>query len=121
MELHPDVVVYSLKILVDPADGSYTPSLLIVSMGDSLSSLKETAVVAVGLQVSVPELYYLERYSKFVHGTGYLAEPDITAASAAAVPVPGDRHQTMPERRHRLQSPRHPADWSKRRPCPSAG
>jgi hypothetical protein len=105
MELHPDVVVYSLKILVDPADGSYTPSLLIVSMGDSLSSLKETAVVAVGLQVSVPE-YFLELHSKFVyrtssygksvHGTGYLAEPYITAASAAAVPVPGDRHQTMP-------------------------
>ena len=32
MELHPDVVVYSLKMLVDPADGSYTPSLLIVSI-----------------------------------------------------------------------------------------
>ena len=88
MELHPDVVVYSLKMLVDPADGSYTPSLLIVSMGDKLSSLKETAVVAVGLQVSVPELYYLERYSKFVHGTGYLAEPYITAASGDNIVPP---------------------------------
>ncbi len=54
MELHPDVVVHSLKILVDPADGSYTPSLLIVSTGDSLTNLKEIAAIAVGLQVSKP-------------------------------------------------------------------
>jgi hypothetical protein len=40
-----------------------TPSLLIVFMGDSPCSLKETVVVAVGLQVSVPE-YFLERYLK---------------------------------------------------------
>ena len=51
MEMHPDVVVHSLKILIDPADGSYAPSLLIVSTGDSLSGLKEISAVAVGLQV----------------------------------------------------------------------
>ena len=51
MELHPDTVVHSLKVLVDPADGSYTPSLLVVSAGDSLVGMKEVAAVAVGLQV----------------------------------------------------------------------
>lgn len=51
MELHPDVVVHSLKVLVDPADGSYTPSLLIISAADSLSGMKEVAAVSVGLQV----------------------------------------------------------------------
>lgn len=51
MELQPDIVVHSLKLLVDPADGSYTPSLLIVSAADSLSNMKEIAVVTVGLQV----------------------------------------------------------------------
>lgn len=50
MELHPDVVVHSLKVLVDPADGSYTPSLLIISAADSLSGMKEVAAVSVGLQ-----------------------------------------------------------------------
>lgn len=51
MEMQPDIIVHSLKLLVDPADGSYMPSLLIVSAGDSLSGLKEVAVVTVGLQV----------------------------------------------------------------------
>lgn len=50
MELHPDIVVHSLKVLVDPADGSYTPSLLIISAADSLSGMKEVAAVSVGLQ-----------------------------------------------------------------------
>jgi hypothetical protein len=54
MELHPDVVVHSLKVLVDPADGSYTPSLLIISAADSLSGMKEVAAVSVGLQVKQP-------------------------------------------------------------------
>ena len=53
MELHADTVVHSLKVLVDPADGSYTPSLLVVSAGDSLVGMKEVAAVAVGLQVSI--------------------------------------------------------------------
>lgn len=52
MELHPDVVVHSLKVLVDPADGSYTPSHLIISAADSLSGMKEVATVSVGLQVN---------------------------------------------------------------------
>lgn len=51
MELHPDVVVHSLKVLVELADGSYTPSLLIISAADSLSGMKEVAAVSVGLQV----------------------------------------------------------------------
>lgn len=52
MELHPDVIVHSLKVLVDPADGSYTPSLLIISAADSLSGMKEVAAVSVGLQAT---------------------------------------------------------------------
>lgn len=53
MELQPDILVHSLKVLVDPADGSYTPSLLIVSTGDSLSGMKEMTAVSVGLQVFI--------------------------------------------------------------------
>lgn len=58
MELQPDIVVHSLKLLVDPADGSYTPSLLIVSAADSLSNMKEIAVVTVGLQVLESSLLF---------------------------------------------------------------
>ena len=38
-------------IMIGIADGSYTPSLFIVSAADSLSGMKEVAAVSVGLQV----------------------------------------------------------------------
>uniref|UniRef100_A0A3Q2Y7Y6 E3 ubiquitin-protein ligase HERC2 n=1 Tax=Hippocampus comes TaxID=109280 RepID=A0A3Q2Y7Y6_HIPCM len=40
MELFPDVLVHRLKMVVDPADSSYMPSLVVVS-GSSLNNLTE--------------------------------------------------------------------------------
>uniref|UniRef100_A0AAY4E4J6 E3 ubiquitin-protein ligase HERC2 n=1 Tax=Denticeps clupeoides TaxID=299321 RepID=A0AAY4E4J6_9TELE len=41
LELFPDVLVHRLKMVVDPADSSYMPSLVVVSGGNSLNNLIE--------------------------------------------------------------------------------
>lgn len=45
LEMHQDILIKSLKILIDPLDNSYMPSLIIVYGGDSFSSLVELATV----------------------------------------------------------------------------
>jgi hypothetical protein len=42
LEMQPDVAVQSLRMLVDPADATYMPALVVVLGGDNLASLKGT-------------------------------------------------------------------------------
>lgn len=46
--MQPDIVIHLLRILVDPADSSYMPSLVVVSGGDNFSVMKELSVVNIG-------------------------------------------------------------------------
>jgi E3 ubiquitin-protein ligase HERC2 len=43
--MHPDVLIHSLRIQVDPADSTYMPSLVVISSGENLSVLKEISTV----------------------------------------------------------------------------
>ncbi|XP_039600637.1 E3 ubiquitin-protein ligase HERC2 isoform X1 [Polypterus senegalus] len=45
LELFPDVLVHRLKMIVDPADSSYMPSLVVVSGGNSLNNLIELKAI----------------------------------------------------------------------------
>ncbi|XP_037324635.2 E3 ubiquitin-protein ligase HERC2 [Pungitius pungitius] len=45
VELYPDVLVHRLKMVVDPADSSYMPSLMVVSGGSSLNNLVELKTI----------------------------------------------------------------------------
>ena len=45
LELQQDVLIHSLRIQVDPADSTYMPSVIVVSGGETLSSLKEIVTV----------------------------------------------------------------------------
>ncbi|XP_023810269.2 E3 ubiquitin-protein ligase HERC2 isoform X5 [Oryzias latipes] len=45
LELFPDVLVHRLKMIVDPADSSYMPSLVVVSGGSSLNNLIELKAI----------------------------------------------------------------------------
>ncbi|XP_061894415.1 E3 ubiquitin-protein ligase HERC2-like [Entelurus aequoreus] len=45
LELFPDVLVHRLKMVVDPADSSYMPSLVVVSGGSSLNNLMELKTI----------------------------------------------------------------------------
>jgi E3 ubiquitin-protein ligase HERC2 len=45
LEMQPDVAVQSLRMLVDPADATYMPSLVAVLGGDSLAAMKEILTV----------------------------------------------------------------------------
>ncbi|RVE74076.1 hypothetical protein OJAV_G00037550 [Oryzias javanicus] len=45
LELFPDVLVHRLKMVVDPADSSYMPSLVVVSGGSSLNNLIELKAI----------------------------------------------------------------------------
>lgn len=45
--MYSDIIVKSLKILVDPADNSYMPSVIVVSGGSTVSSLSELNIVNV--------------------------------------------------------------------------
>ena len=49
LEMQPDVAIHSLRMIVDPADSTYMPSLLVISGGDSLAAggLKEITTVNV--------------------------------------------------------------------------
>jgi len=47
LEMQPDVAIQSLKMVVDPADSTYMPSMIVISGGESLSSLKEITTVNV--------------------------------------------------------------------------
>ena len=40
--MQPDVAVQSLRMLVDPADATYMPALVVVLGGENLASLKGT-------------------------------------------------------------------------------
>ena len=45
IELHPDLLIQRLTMTVDPSDSSYMPSVVVISAGDSIQSLKEVKTV----------------------------------------------------------------------------
>ncbi|XP_050578084.1 E3 ubiquitin-protein ligase HERC2 [Bombus affinis] len=47
MEMLPGILVHSLKIMVNPQDSSYMPSLIAVNVGESFNSLVELATISV--------------------------------------------------------------------------
>ena len=48
LELQADIVIEQLFMRVDPADSSYMPSLVVISVGDNLTSMKEIKTLNVG-------------------------------------------------------------------------
>ena len=67
LEIQPDVLIQSLKMVVDPADSTYMPSLIIISTGDNLSALKEISTVNVyGSDTSVTLLNSVKEYHKYI-------------------------------------------------------
>jgi E3 ubiquitin-protein ligase HERC2 len=45
LEMQPEMVVNRLCMRVDPGDSSYQPSLVVVSAGESVSTLKEIRTI----------------------------------------------------------------------------
>lgn len=45
--MQPDVLIYSLKMKVNPADSSYMPSLVVVNGGPNYSNMQELSTVYV--------------------------------------------------------------------------
>jgi len=45
--MHPQVGIQSLRIVVDPEDGKFMPSLVTISAGESFDSLKEISTVKI--------------------------------------------------------------------------
>ena len=45
LEMQPDMVINRLCMRIDPGDSSYTPSLVVVSAGESISTLKEIRTI----------------------------------------------------------------------------
>ena len=39
--MYPDILIHKLVMTVDPSDSSYTPSVVVTSVGESLQSLVE--------------------------------------------------------------------------------
>ena len=56
MELHPDLLIQRLNMTVDPSDSSYMPSVVVISAGDSIQSLKEIKTVHIKATDSVATL-----------------------------------------------------------------
>ncbi|GAB6021505.1 E3 ubiquitin-protein ligase herc2 [Chamberlinius hualienensis] len=67
LEMHEDVLVHRLKMLVNPSDTSYMPSIVVVSGGDSLGSLRELAVVNISQNDTIVVLLAdVTEYYRFV-------------------------------------------------------
>ena len=47
LEIQPDVLIQSLNMVLDPADSTYMPSMIVLSAGDNLTALKEITTVNV--------------------------------------------------------------------------
>ena len=45
LEMQPDMVINRLCMRIDPGDSSYTPSLVVLSAGESISTLKEMRTI----------------------------------------------------------------------------
>ena len=45
MEMHPDILIHRLYMRVEPTDSSYMPSVVVISGGETLSSMKEIRTV----------------------------------------------------------------------------
>ncbi|XP_076028585.1 E3 ubiquitin-protein ligase HERC2 isoform X2 [Oratosquilla oratoria] len=67
LEMQPNIVIECLRMLVDPADSSYMPSLLVVSGGDSISKMRELATVRINPPDTwVTLLRGMKEYMKFI-------------------------------------------------------
>ncbi|XP_058886345.1 E3 ubiquitin-protein ligase HERC2-like isoform X1 [Acipenser ruthenus] len=67
LELFPDVLVHRLKMVVDPADSSYMPSLVVVSGGNSLNNLIELKTININpTDTTVPLLNDCTEYHRYI-------------------------------------------------------
>ena len=67
LEMQQDVAVQSLKMTVDPADSTYMPSFVVVSVGETTQQLKEVATVNVlGTETQVILLSGVKEYHRFI-------------------------------------------------------
>ncbi|XP_059922232.1 E3 ubiquitin-protein ligase HERC2 isoform X1 [Gadus macrocephalus] len=67
LELFPDVLVHRLKLVVDPADSSYMPSLVVVSGGSSLNNLIELKTITINpTDTAVPLLTDCTEYHRYI-------------------------------------------------------
>lgn len=56
LEMHQDMVINLLCMKIDPGDSSYTPSLVVMSGGDSIHSLKELRTIHIPANETVVTL-----------------------------------------------------------------
>ncbi|XP_033111225.1 E3 ubiquitin-protein ligase HERC2-like [Anneissia japonica] len=67
LEMQPDILVHRLRMQVDPADSSYQPSLIILSGGESITSLQEIKTVKVGpVESAVTLLSDVNEYYRYI-------------------------------------------------------
>ncbi|KAM9264683.1 E3 ubiquitin-protein ligase HERC2 isoform 3-T3 [Cariama cristata] len=67
LEIFPDVLVHRLKMIVDPADSSYMPSLVVVSGGNSLNNLIELKTININpTDTTVPLLSDCTEYHRYL-------------------------------------------------------
>lgn len=52
----PDILLHRLYMKVEPSDSSYMPSLVVISAGDTLNSMKEIRAVNITSSESVVTL-----------------------------------------------------------------
>lgn len=67
LEMLPDILLHRLYMKVEPSDSSYMPSLVVISAGDTLSSMKEIRAVNITSSESVVTLLQdLNDYFRFI-------------------------------------------------------
>lgn len=67
LEMHSNVLIQNLKMMVNPDDGSYMPSKLAINVGNSTRSMKQLAYINVGPNATtVVLLAELKEYYRFL-------------------------------------------------------
>lgn len=67
LEMHENILIHSLSIVVDADDCSHMPSLLIVKVGDSVQTMKDFSWVSVNsCDTAVPLLTEMKQYYQYI-------------------------------------------------------
>ncbi len=105
LEMQQDVLINRLYVRVEPSDSSYMPSLVVVSGGDSIHSMKELKTVNIGatetLVTLLQDVTEVQKPFKIILDVVDSVKQRISSRSVYSTPEPheillhGIRHQFM--------------------------
>ena len=118
--MHSDVLIHALRIQVDPADSTYMPAVVLINVGDSMSTLRELTTITLLATDEIVTLFSNARVRKKVLKTQYIEMFSnaiklqlllffhVDLRTIGLSPLHRDLREAVSQWRDRLQGPRAP-------------